>query len=31
MFQARGLDQVDQLPVHEVSKDNDNHEGDGNQ
>ena len=31
MFQARGLDPVDQLPVHEVNKDNDNDEDDDNQ
>ena len=31
MFQARGLDQVDQLPVREVNKDNDNDEDDDNQ
>ena len=31
MFQARGLDQVDQLPVHEVNKDTDNDEDDDNQ
>ena len=31
MFQARGLDQVDQLPVHEVNKDNDYDEDDDNQ